>query len=146
MPVPVRAAVSWALGFGTIVEGVETFFSRGVKVEVLDGAAVGLSLLRGNYFTAGAITTMLALGRYLEGHTEQRTARLLKGLLRPRTGDLWVVRDGGRGPRPGTEVRPEIWLSSAPGNRGRGRVVREGEASVNQSPFRRVSPGPRPAR
>lgn len=59
------------MAVGDIIKGIESLISRGLTVETLDAAAISLALLRGNYFTAGTITTMLALGQYLEG--QERT-------------------------------------------------------------------------
>ncbi len=134
LPPPFRGAASWAASFETLLVGAETLLSRGVKVQVLDAMAVGLSLLRGNYFTAGSISTLLAMGEYLEGQSEQRSVALLKSLLRPQSDHVWVIRDG-----------REIRIAAddvVPGDRavfGAGEAVAidglvlEGEASVNQS-------------
>ena len=134
LPRPARAAVSWGICIETLGRGVETLLSRGIKVQVLDALAVGLSLLRGHYFTAASITTLLSLGEYLEHQSEQRSVDLLKSLLRPQADSLWVVRDG-------VEVNVPLKDVTA-GERvvfGAGEaiaidgIVVEGEASVNQS-------------
>ncbi len=134
LPYPAKAAVSWGVGLPTISEGVQTLFSQGLKVEVLDGAAVTLSLLRGHYFTAGAIATLLALGRYLEDSTEKRSTALLKGLLRPQAETLWVIRDGVESEIPTSEVREGDTVVCGAGELVPiDGTVAEGEASVNQS-------------
>ncbi len=134
MPYPVKSAVGWGVGLPTIVEGMQTLLSRGVKVEVLDGAAVTLSLLRGDSFTAGAIATLLALGRYLEDSTEKRSTALLKGLLRPQAETVWVVRDGVESEIPASEVREgDVVVCGAGELVPIDGTVAEGEASVNQS-------------
>ncbi len=131
---PARAAVGWALGLPTIAEGVHALLTRGLKVEVLDGAAIALSLLRGHYFTAGAITTLLALGRYLEDSTEKRSTALLKGLLRPQAETLWVVRDGVEAEIPAAQVQVgDVVVCGAGELVPVDGTVSEGEASVNQS-------------
>ncbi|QLA18432.1 heavy metal translocating P-type ATPase [Desulfolutivibrio sulfoxidireducens] len=134
LPYPAKAAVSWGVGLPTIVQGAETLVTRGLKVEVLDGAAITLSLLRGHYFTAGAITTLLALGRYLEDSTEKRSTALLKGLLRPQAETLWVVRDGVESEIPASQVQAgDVVVCGAGELIPIDGVVAEGEASVNQS-------------
>ena len=57
--------------------------TEGIKVEVLDGAAIGLSMLRSDYFTALSVASLLCLGEYLEQSTEEKSTELLKNLLRP---------------------------------------------------------------
>jgi Cu2+-exporting ATPase len=134
IPPPMRAIAAWTMALGAIIKGIETLFSRGVKVETLDATAITLALLRGNYFTAGSITTLLALGQYLEGQSEQRSTELLKGLLRPQAENVWIVRDG-------VEIRIPVGQVAAGDNVvcGAGELIPidgavvEGEASVNQS-------------
>lgn len=134
LPHLAKAGVSWAVSLGTILKGMETLLSRGVKVEVLDALAIGLSLVRRNYFTAGAITTLLALGEYLEEHSEQRSTELLKSLLRPQAEQVWVLRDGAEVCVPVSEVMAGEHAVCGTGDMiPVDGVVVEGEASVNQS-------------
>jgi len=93
LPGGVRTPLSWGLGLPTITQGLGTLLSEGVKVEVLDAAAVGFSLLRGDHFTANAIVAMLGLGNWLEQWTTAKSDQLLKDLLRPQVGAVWVERD-----------------------------------------------------
>ena len=134
LPFPLKAGISWAVCLQVLIEGVETLVSRGVKVQVLDALAVGLSLLRQNYFTAGSITTLLALGECLEEQSEQRSAELLKSLLRPQAENLWVIRDGVEISVPVSEVAAGDHVVCGAGEAiAIDGIVIEGEASVNQS-------------
>ncbi len=134
LPPPAKALISWAVSLPTIANGVETLLTRGVKVQVLDALAVGLSLRRGRYFTAGAISTLLSLGAYLENQSEQRSVDLLKSLLRPQADALWVIRDGMEVKAPLQEicVGEHVVFGAGEAVAVDGFVV-EGEASVNQS-------------
>ena len=134
IPRPFRPLFGLALSLPIIVDGLETLLTRGVKVEVLDAAAVGFSLMRKDYVTANSIAALLALGEYLEQLSEDQAAGLLRSLLRPRVETVWVERDG-----------KEIQLDLAEvviGDKvvcGTGEmipidgVVVDGEAEVNQS-------------
>jgi Cu2+-exporting ATPase len=93
-PRPFRALLSWGLSLPVLMEGVETLLTRGVKVQVLDAAAVGFSLLRKDYYTANSIVALLALGEFLEELCEERTTGLLRNLLRPQVETVWVEREG----------------------------------------------------
>ena len=134
LPHPWHAGTGLAVSAGVLSKGAGTLITRGVKVEVLDALAVGLSLMRHNYFTAGAIATMLSLGQYLEEHSEQRSTELLKGLLRPQTEHVWIIADGVE-----TRVTVADVQVGAVAVCGAGELipidglVLEGEASVNQS-------------
>lgn len=94
LPLPVQAATSWMLALPGIVNGVETLFSRGVKIEVLDGTVKALSLLRGDYFTANSVGALLSLGEYLEEQAEQKSTDLLKTLLKPQVEKVWIEKEG----------------------------------------------------
>ena len=134
LPWPARAILGWSMAMGVIVKGTETLFTRGIKVETLDATAIALALARGKYFTAGSITTLLALGQYLEGQSEQRSTALLRGLLRPKAETVWAVRDGVEVMVAVDQVGPgDLVVCGAGEMIPIDGLVAEGEASVNQS-------------
>jgi len=94
LPLPLRLLVSWTLALPTIAKGAATLVEEGVRVDVLDGSAKLLSLLRGDFFTANAIGALLDWGEYVEATSEQRSNALLQRLLTPQTDQVWVHRDG----------------------------------------------------
>ena len=128
------AGENWGMGLPVLMEGAETLLERGVKVEVLDAAAVGFSLWRKDYFTANSIVALLALGEYLEELSEDKAAGLLKGLLKPQVEHVWVERDG-KDVRVGVEeVVIGDWVVCGSGELiPVDGVVIDGDASVNQS-------------
>lgn len=93
-PPTVKKTLSWMLGTSTILEGISTLFTKGLKVEVLDASAVLFSLLRQDYATANTIVALLGIGSWLEQWTEQKSNDLLKRLLKPQVETVWVERDG----------------------------------------------------
>ena len=133
-PKPARALLGWSVSLSILLKGLETLVTRGVKVEVLDAAAVGFSLLRGDFFTANSVAALLALGEYLEQISEDKSNGLLKSLLRPQMETVWVMRDGRE-----TRLRLEDVKIGDLVVCGAGEmipvdgVVVEGDASVNQS-------------
>lgn len=78
----------------TLLKGLDTLVRRGIKVEVLDALAVGLSASRGRLYTANVTDFLLTTGNYLEQRTERQSDRLLRRLLRPDPVPAWVERDG----------------------------------------------------
>ena len=133
-PVEIAAPMSILLALPTLINGVDTLFGRGAKVETLDAAAIGLSLARGDYFTSNAIVSLLALGEYLEASSESRSTELLKSLLRPRVDTVWLERDGEEVCAALSEVAVGDTVICGTGDiiPVDGAVV-DGEASVNQS-------------
>ncbi|MCV6636568.1 heavy metal translocating P-type ATPase [Candidatus Albibeggiatoa sp. nov. NOAA] len=89
-----RTAVTYFTIAPTLTKAATTLVSRGVKVEVLDGVAVGLAALSGKYFTAVTTHSLLELGEYLEAKTEYQSDALLRHLLHPLPSNAWVEREG----------------------------------------------------
>lgn len=94
LPSVIAAPVTCVLVTPIVIEAVITLWKRGVKVEVLDGAAVLFSLVRQDYFTATSIVFLLSVGEYLEEQSEDRSTGLLKSLLKPQVEKIWIEVDG----------------------------------------------------
>lgn len=105
LPKRVKAAVTWVSISRTLLTGMQALFTRGIKVEVLDATAVGLSAWRGEYLTANTTQFMLHLGEYLQNSTERKSEDLVKNLLLPIPADAWVERDGSLVRIPATEIQ-----------------------------------------
>lgn len=134
LPLGTRMVLSWYFAVPTLLTGVKTLVTEGVKVEVLDGSAKLLSLLRRDYFTANAIGALLDWGAYVEASSEQRSNDLLKSLLTPQTGAVWIEREGIENKVALDEVQLGDIVVCGPGELipvdGR---VHAGEAAVDQS-------------
>ncbi|MFT3717443.1 heavy metal translocating P-type ATPase [Pseudorhodoferax sp.] len=87
-PVAVGAAIP-LLG-----EAVDDFLEKGVTSHVLEAMAVAISIGRKDYLAANMTSFLLALGEFLEASIERRSDDLLKHLLKPDVGEIWVERDG----------------------------------------------------
>ncbi|MEF2230790.1 MAG: HAD-IC family P-type ATPase, partial [Pseudodesulfovibrio sp.] len=134
LPSAAAAPASWLLGAPTLAKGLHTLLYDGVKVEVLDAAAVGFSLLRRDYFTANAIVAMLGLGGYLEYWTEKKSDDLLKSLLRPQVEEVSVERDAREVRIPFSELAVGDLVICGPGELlPVDGVVVDGDAALNQS-------------
>lgn len=134
IPRPFCNLLSWGLGLPVLLEGVETLLNRGVKVEVLDAAAVGFSLFRQDYFTVNSIVALLGLGEYLEQVSEDKATGLLRNLLRPQVETVSVERQGHeiRVSLDEVVIGDRVICGSGEMIPVDGRVV-GGDASVNQS-------------
>jgi len=134
LPQRLRVPLSWLMATPVLSEGLLTTLNQGIKVETLDATAVGLSLLRKEYFTASMISALLSLGRYLEQMTEAQTTSLLQSLLRPQIEVIWIERDGAEVQISMDQVKPGDLVIC-----GSGEMVPvdgkidSGEASLNQS-------------
>ena len=91
---PVRMLLTFLNVSKLLITGVETLVTRGVKVEVLDAIAIGLSAGKGEFLTANITNFLMELGGYLEKKTERQSDAMLRRLLRPEPMLAWVERDG----------------------------------------------------
>ena len=134
LPWPIRRLLTLVNISGTLLQGVETLIHRGIKMEVLDAIAIGLSAGRGEYFTANVTNFLMQLGGYLEHRTERQSDRMLRRLLRPEPGLAWVERGGTLVQVPEDQVRMEERVEVGPGERiPVDGLVLDGTAMVNQS-------------
>lgn len=88
------ALPAMALIAPTIAEGVDSLRHRELKVEVLDGLALGLSMVRGDYRTAMLTQSLLTLGEYFEQETSRHSDELLSQLMQPQYHPVWIEQDG----------------------------------------------------
>jgi len=117
-----------------LLRGVDTLINRGLKIEVLDAVAIGLSAGRGEHFTANATDFLMELGSYLEKRTERQSDRMLRRLLRPEPGSAWVERGGTLVQVSDDQIQLEERVEVGPGERiPVDGLVLDGTALVNQS-------------
>ncbi|MBM9538699.1 heavy metal translocating P-type ATPase [Desulfobulbus alkaliphilus] len=132
LPPPFKIPVAIFLALPVLGKGLLTLWSRGIKVEVLDAAAVLFCLARHDYFTAASIVFLLSAGEYLQNLSEDRTTGLLKSLLKPRVETIWIEVDGQEVEIPFDQARIGDRVICGAGEMiPLDGIVAEGEASVN---------------
>ena len=134
LPAPVTSALAVIRSAKYIKEGLLALWHRKLSVAVLDATAVTVSMVRGDFATAGSVMFMLRLGEILEEWTHKKSVADLASAMSLRVENVWQQVDG-------TEVLTKVTAVKL-GDRivirtgGMipldGRVV-EGEAMVNQS-------------
>ena len=134
LPVPITTALSVIRSVKYIKEGLKALWHGKLSVAVLDATAVTVSMVRGDFATAGSVMFMLRLGEILEEWTHKKSVADLAGAMALNVDQVWLQTGG-------TEVLTPIGSIQA-GDRivirtgGMipldGKVV-EGEAMVNQS-------------
>lgn len=105
LPMPVRTAWSWLSAVKFIGKAVKLLWQRKLTVEVLDGVAIGTSLLRGDISTAGAIMYLLGVGELLEEWTLRKSVLNLAESMSLHVDKVWVKVDGVEISRPVAEVQ-----------------------------------------
>ena len=150
LPAPLDAAYTAFRSIRFLWKGVRCVLSRRLEVEVLDALSIGVSLLRGDFGTAGSVMFLLNLGSLLEEWTRKKSlddlarsmalnvdkvwvrsqgTEVLVPLTKVRSGDEVVVRSGNMIPLDGTVLEGEAMpVRKAEGSTlYAGTVVEEGE-------------------
>ncbi len=94
LPPGVQLPATLAASLPLYGEAVDDLLKEGINSHVLEALAVAISTASQDYVAANTTVFMLALGEYLENSIARRSDDLLKNLLRPDTGLVWVERDG----------------------------------------------------
>ena len=134
LPAPVTSALAVIRSAKYIKEGLLALWHRKLSVAVLDATAVTVSMVRGNFATAGSVMFMLRLGEILEEWTHKKSVADLASAMSLRVENVWQQVDGTEVLTKVTDVKPGDRIVIRTGGMIPldGRVV-EGEAMVNQS-------------
>ena len=107
LPAPLRMVYTLVRSVPYIFRGLRCVFRRRLEVEVLDALSIGVSMLRGDFGTAGSVMFLLRLGELLEEWTQE---------IAGRPGPLHVAE---RGPRLAADRRGRGPCADLAGVRGR---------------------------
>ena len=150
LPAPLDAAYTAFRSIRFLWKGLRCVLSRRLEVEVLDALSIGVSLLRGDFGTAGSVMFLLNLGSLLEEWTRKKSlddlarsmalnvdkvwvrsqgTEVLVPLTKVRSGDEVVVRSGNMIPLDGTVLKGEAMVNQA-ALTGEAMPVRKAEGST----------------
>ena len=134
LPAPVTSALAVIRSAKYIKEGLLALWHRKLSVAVLDATAVTVSMVRGDFATAGSVMFMLRLGEILEEWTHKKSVADLASAMSLRVENVWQQVDGTEVLTKVTDVKPGDRIVIRTGGMIPldGRVI-EGEAMVNQS-------------
>ena len=134
MPVPVRVGLTIFKSLKYIKNGIKSLFSGKIEVALLDGVAIGVSVLRRDFNTAGSVMFLLGIGELLEEWTEKKTTADLAGILSLNISRVWLKKDDTEVLADYSEIKEDdeivVHLSGVVPFDG---VVTEGEAMINQA-------------
>lgn len=134
VPYPVRAVWTGLRALRYIFKGLRSLKKRRLDVAVLDGTAIGISVLRRNMETASSIMFLLGIGELLEEWTHKKSVGDLARSMSLNISRVWAVRDGQEVLTPAGEILPGDEVVVHMGNviPFDGEVT-DGEAMVNQA-------------
>ena len=134
LPAPLDAAYTAFRSIRFLWKGVRCMLSRRLEVEVLDALSIGVSLLRGDFGTAGSVMFLLNLGSLLEEWTRKKSLDDLARSMALNVDKVWVRSQGTEVLVPLTKVRSGDEVVVRSGNMiPLDGTVLEGEAMVNQA-------------
>ena len=95
LPMPIRSVITTVKSVKYIAKGVKTLWQRKIEVPVLDATAIGVSVLRSDFTTAGSIMFLLEIGELLEEWTHKKSVEDLARSMSLQTTKVWLVTEGG---------------------------------------------------
>jgi heavy metal translocating P-type ATPase len=134
LPMPLRIAYTAVRSLPYLWRGLTRLLRRKLEVEVLDALSIGVSMLRGDFSTAGSVMFLLRLGELLEEWTRKKSLSDLARCMSLNVDRVWQQTAEGEVLVPISQVRPGDAVVVHTGSviPLDGRVL-EGEASVNQA-------------
>ena len=94
LPAPIRNAYTAVVSVKYIWKGIRTLAKGKIEVPVLDATAIGVSMLRGDYGTAGSVMFLLGVGELLEEWTHKKSVGELARSMSRNVGKVWLKKDG----------------------------------------------------
>ncbi len=134
LPMPLRNAITLCRAIRYVWMGLKCLAARKIEVPVLDATAITVSILRGNFNTAGSIMFLLGIGELLEDWTHKKSVGDLARSMSLNTEKVWVKQGDTDVLVSSDEVEPGDLVVVHMGNvipfDG---IVCAGEAMVNQA-------------
>ena len=93
LPAPLCACYNTVAAIPYVVKGLKCLWNRKIEVPVLDGAAIGVSVLRGDYTTAGSVMFLLGIGEVLEEWTHKKSVGDLARSMSLHVEKVWMKQD-----------------------------------------------------
>ena len=135
LPMPIRRIISVIKAVKYIFRGLKCLLKGRLEVSVLDATAIGVSLLRGDFKTAGSVMFLLNVGDILDEWTHRKSIDDLARTMSLGVEQVWIkTSDGQEVLMPVNEVRRGDMVVVRTGSMIPldGKVV-SGDAMVNQA-------------
>ena len=134
LPYPLNAIYTTATSLKYIWKGIDTLLHRKIEVPVLDATAIGVSVLRQDFGTAGSIMFLLGIGELLEEWTHKKSVGDLARTMSLNVGKVWLKKDDQEILVESGEIQPgdEVVVRMGTVIPFDGTVT-DGEAMVNQA-------------
>lgn len=134
LPYPVRAFITTVKSVKYICKGLNCLWHRKIEVPVLDATAIGVSVIRSDFETAGSVMFLLGIGELLEEWTHKKSVDDLARTMSLNVGKVWLVKDDNEVLVPSSEIEvgDKVVVRMGKIIPFDGQVT-DGEAMVNQA-------------
>lgn len=92
-PAPLRAVIATIKSIKYIWLALKSLSHGKIEVSVLDGTAIGVSIIRGDFDTAGSVMFLLGIGEILEEWTHKKSVDDLARSMALNVDKVWAVYD-----------------------------------------------------
>ena len=134
LPAPIRFAYTAVCSVRYLWHGLRSLLHRRLEVEVLDALSIGVSMLRGDFSTAGSVMFLLRLGELLEEWTRKKSLGDLAHCMSLNVDRVWLRTAQGEVLVPVSQIQPgDAVVVRAGGIIPVDGLVLEGEVTVNQA-------------
>ena len=93
IPAPVCAVLTTVSSMKYIYKGIRTLLARKLEVPVLDATAIGVSILRRDFNTAGSVMFLLGIGEIIEDWTHKKSVDDLARTMSLNVNKVWLKTD-----------------------------------------------------
>ena len=134
LPISVRNVVTTVKSVKYIGSGVKTLLKGKMEVPVLDATAIGVSILRNDFNTAGSVMFLLDLGEIMEEWTHKKSVDDLAKKMSLNVSKVWLNVDGKEVLTDVSKIETGDCVTVHMGNViPLDGVIKEGEGMVNQA-------------
>ena len=90
LPYPLNACYTSVMLLKYIWKGIKCLWARKIEVPVLDATAIGVSVARGDFSTAGSVMFLLGIGEILEEWTHKKSVDDLARTMSLNVSKVWL--------------------------------------------------------
>ena len=134
LPYPLRVCYTELTSIKYIKEGLQTLAARKIEVPVLDATAISISMLRGDFNTAGSVMFLLGIGELLGEWTHKKSVDDLARTMSLNVSRVWLKTEDQEILVPVSDIKEGDQVIVHMGNvipfDG---LVTDGEAMINQA-------------
>ena len=137
LPADLRTVITALKSIPYLVRGLRGLLRGKLAVEVLDAASISVSMLRGDFNTAGQVMFLLGIGDLMEEWTHRKSVSDLAGAMALNVDKVWLRKEEGQEVLAGIDTvkTGDVILVRTGHMIPLDGEVQSGEAMVNQASF-----------